>query len=127
MTPGRQTRGFSLIEMMVAVTILSIGAALLAGAFEAYQDAARRARYVVAIAEVLNLELETARACPSRACLTAWKNRPVVAAEAETWLRPRVQRTIMPGPDGTLQIQVVAEIPSIVPPRTMVALVGAMR
>ncbi|MEO1336805.1 MAG: type II secretion system protein [Myxococcota bacterium] len=123
--------GYTLLEMMVAVAILSTGALLLAGSFELYQDAAHRARAVVAIAEVLNLEVEAAQACPDHRCLQRLQTRTATTQlariEAEDWLRPRVQRTIRPGPDGTILFEVTASVPHVVPPRKLVALLRGRR
>lgn len=117
---------YTLIEMMVALAVLAIGSQLLARTFILYQDAARRARAVVAVAEVLNLELEAARACSTRACLAGLVSTGTTALmrnEASSWARPVVRRQTRPGPDGTVRVRVTAEIPGLVSPRTLTALV----
>ena len=119
-------RGYTLVEMMIAVTILAIGANLLVGAFQAYEAAGHRARAVAAIAEVLNQEMEAARACGSQACVRDLVSRggtrhPAQAA-GRSWLRPQIERRLRNGPDGTMELTITAEIPNVVPPRTLVAL-----
>lgn len=116
---------------MITVAVLAIGAGLLVREVGTYQDAGRRARAVAAVAEVLDQELEAGRACPDRACLDAWATRSATTAAARPesleWARPHLERTLGPGPDGTLELRVTAEIPDLVPPRTLVTLVEARR
>ena len=118
-------RGYTLIEMMVSVAILAVGTNLLVGAFQAYETAGHRARAVAAIAEALNQEMEAARACRNRACLNDFATQgPIAPAKqaSQSWLRPRIERQLRPGPDGTMAVAITAGVPDLVPPRTLVAL-----
>lgn len=122
--------GSTLIELMVCIAILSIAATMLAGHFELYQRAGHRARAVTAVAEVLNQEMEAARACASRRCLTrlaATASTAFAQPEAAEWIRPTIVRTLADGPDGTFRYEVTATVGDVVPPRRLVALIEVAR
>lgn len=112
-------RGASLIEAMIGVALLGIGASMLVGPWTQYERATRRTIAVEGVARVIDLELERARSCPTRACIEGLAGTATTAAEgADTWARARVVRTVRAGPHGTLEVEVAAEVPSLVPRRS---------
>lgn len=121
-------RGYTLIELMIALAVLSVGAGLVVGEVSTYRAATERARAVEAITRVLDQEMERLRACPDMACLEAARAETAtldgLGPAAASWARPRVKRTWRPGPDGTLEVTVQAELPGLVPPRALRALVA---
>lgn len=112
-----RTRGASLIEAMIAVAIVSIGVGLLVGPWSHYERASRRALAVEGLAHVLDLELERARSCPTRACIQALVTATTAADGATTWARAEVVRSVREGPHGTLEVEISAEVPAVVPRR----------
>ena len=126
-----RTAGYTLIEMMIALSILGIGTSVLVRHFGHYQQSARRARAVAAVTQVLDQELERARACRNQACVRALSTlsstTSLVAAEGYTWARPHIIRRVRPGPDQTLEVTLSAEIPEVMSARTLVTLVRVER
>jgi type II secretory pathway pseudopilin PulG len=113
---GRR-RGFTLVDAMMAVTILGVGAGLMVGPWSSYRDATTRAIQVEGLAHVVDLELERARSCPTRACLQALPTTTTAADGAESWARAQVERVVREGPRGSLEIEIRAQIPGEVPVR----------
>jgi prepilin-type N-terminal cleavage/methylation domain-containing protein len=111
-------RGYTLIELMIVVALLSLGAGLFIDHMQVYEEASEELIDREAIARVLDLELERLRACPDRACLEAQVETR--APEAESWLRVPVREALHPGPDGTVRAVVEVSAPS--GPKTMEAL-----
>ncbi len=114
---SRRRRGASLIDAMVAVALVSIGVGLLVGPWTQYERASRRTVAVEGVARVLDLELERARSCPTRACIEALVTATTTADGATAWARARVERQVRVGPHGTLEVEVSAEVPELVPKR----------
>lgn len=119
-------RGFSLIEVMIALLVLGVGVSLLVDEVSMHEHAARRARAVAAVSRVLDQEMERLRACPDRACLEAAETRTAttagLGAATESWARPLVGRTVSRGPDGTVEVVISAAVPGLVPTRSLRAL-----
>ena len=69
---------------------------------------------------MLDLELERARSCPTRACLQALPTATTAADGAESWARAQVERVVREGPRGSLEIEIRAQIPGEVPVRRAV-------
>ncbi len=109
-----RSRGYTLIELMIAVAILTSGAALF-GWMHNYQQATSRAVAVEGLNRVLEMELERARACTRRSCLEGMVTRTATTAgvsEAQnTWVRALVQRTIAEGPNQTVEVTISARAP----------------
>lgn len=118
--------GMTLIDCMIAVAVLSIGAHMLVTHFDQYERASRRAIAVEGVARVLDQELERMRACSGRVCIealaTGTTSVAAVAFESESWVRARVRRTIEAGPSGTVKVIVGASVPGVVDERRIAAL-----
>lgn len=112
-----------MIELMIAVSILGITCVTLGSAMHTYQDAANRAYRIEGLARVLDVEMERFRACTDVRCVHALA---ALSPEAETWVGARVQRTIKPGPEGTLEIELTATAERM-PPQTLSGLVAVKR
>lgn len=126
----RSGRGLTLIECMVALSILGIGVSLFLGSMQQYQLATRRGWAVEGLARVLDVELERLRACGDRACVDGLLTRTATTAgvsrEAGSWVGARVARTARPGPDGTIEVTLSA-VAEGVPEQRVVGLVRVHR
>lgn len=127
----RAKRGYTLIEAMIAVMVLSIGAGLLANEFSHYQRATRRARAAIGLQHTLGEQMERIRACERRACVYAFATETATVAglspEARSWSDAVVSTSVHPGPDGTLQVILQGHVPEILPPRKLIGLVEVTR
>jgi type II secretory pathway pseudopilin PulG len=104
-----------LVDAMIGVAILSIGASLLGGAWSSYARASERAIAAEGLARVIDLELERARSCPTRACLeglAATSTTPSI--DAATWARATVARAVRPADNGVVEVSITAEVPGLV-------------
>ncbi|MCK6552801.1 type II secretion system GspH family protein [Myxococcota bacterium] len=121
-------RGSTLIEAMIATSILSLGAAWLVTSFHEYQRASERTFEAEGLSRVLDVELERFRACGSRACIDALATRTATTAglsdAANTWVRARVERRVAAGPDGTTLVTVIGHVDGV-PEQRVVGLVRA--
>jgi len=117
-------RGSILIDQMIAVSIIGIAAAMLWGHFDHYADTSRRAMTVDGVARVLDLEMERVRECRNRACIDALGP---ASEESDTWARVELRRDVRAGPDGTVEVTIVAESPHLRSPRSLIGLVRFAR
>lgn len=102
---------------MIAVAVISMGVGFLVGPWSGYERASQRTAAVEGVARVLDLELERARSCPTRACIEALTTATTSADGATTWARARIERQVRVGPHGTLEVEISAEVPELVPRR----------
>ena len=72
---------------------------------------------------MLDQELEALRACDTRVCLQDSLRAP----PSDGWARGTVERTMQPGPDGTIQVTVSVKLPALRTARSASALVGVRR
>lgn len=108
----RQPRGFTLIELMIAVAILGIAGITWISGFQQYQRASDRTYRIEGLARVLDVELERFRACPDVECLRSLTRGPV-AAESDSWVRAKVTRSLSPGPDGSFLVTLTASLDEV--------------
>lgn len=111
-----RTRGYTLIEIMVAIAILGIAVGSILMNLGPYQRQSTRAFETEGLARVLDTEMERMRACDTYACLEGLRSTTAttagVSAPAESWVRATVKRTVRPGPDGTVHVRIEAKAPS---------------
>lgn len=116
----KASRGYTLIELMIAVALFGIGMRIFMTGFDAYQASAERARAVEQLTRVLDQEMERMSACRTQRCL-----RAPMGAAAESWSRARVTKTVKPGPEGTLRVRITAR--NQAGARSLTALLGRRR
>jgi len=110
-------RGSSLIDAMIGVAVLGIGASLLLGPWSSYERASSRAIAAEGLARVIDLELERARSCPTRDCiegLTTTSTAP--SPDAASWAHATVHRSVKAASNGCLEVSIKAEVPGLVRP-----------
>lgn len=114
----------TLIDSMVAVALLGIGAGTLATQHYHYERANRRAMAVENVVRALDQEMEQMRACPDRACIDALAERATEerSNEVGSWLHADIERTVEAGPNGTIKVTVSASVPELRVDRSLVAL-----
>jgi type II secretory pathway pseudopilin PulG len=114
----------TLIDCMVAVAVISIGAGLLATQHQHFEHANRRAIAVESVARALDLEMEQFRACADRACIEALAARANEerGAEVASWSRADIERKLEPGPNGTIKLTLTASAKELRADRKLVAL-----
>ncbi|MEQ8272011.1 MAG: type II secretion system protein [Deltaproteobacteria bacterium] len=103
-------RGYTLIELMITVSLIGIASASLFANFGSYQRETTRAMNREALGRVLEIEMERLRACDTRACLREVASSTTASAESDSWVRAAVKREVRRGPDGTTWLRVEAEV-----------------
>lgn len=95
---------------MMAVALLTLGAGAILVDLGAYQECGWRAVRTEGLARVLDIEMEKLRACPTQVCLKSQVARGA-GPESDTWVRATIQRSLQPGPDGTVHVRLEAAFP----------------
>jgi prepilin-type N-terminal cleavage/methylation domain-containing protein len=125
-------RGFTLIDLMVAISLLGIGMFGWMEGSAHHAKASRRAIAIEGAARALDQELERLRACDTAVCLRALATNTATTAgvsnDAASWGRYEIHRRIEPGPGPGLHLATVtARIPGVVPERSVRALLWVKR
>ncbi len=117
-------RGYTLIELMVSLAILSVGVSVPLMNFNMYQKASQRAFEVEGLARILDAEMERARACPTAKCLLALRTQSPVSVESpgETWVRAKVSRQVKRTQRNLFKVTIEAQVPGRLGPQQMQAL-----
>lgn len=116
---SKRSRGFTLIELMIACAILGIGGTVTVEGFMGYLKATKRARALEATAHILDSEMERLSAC------SAYCARD--QAVSSQWPYPAIRTRRRGGPDGLVEVTLSARIEGVREPRELVALVGGQR
>lgn len=114
----------TLIDCMVAVAVLSIGASVVIQQHTHYENANRRAIAVESVSRALDQEMERFRACADRACVEQLAERASEehTDEVASWSRADIERTLEKGPNDTLKLTLKATVPSTHLEQKLVAL-----
>lgn len=104
-----KTRGYTLIELMVTLSLVGIGTGVLVMNLGPYQRSALKSVRTESLARVLDIEMERLRACDTRACLQAIATSTSASPASDTWARTELKRTLRPGPEGTVHVTIEAK------------------
>jgi prepilin-type N-terminal cleavage/methylation domain-containing protein len=107
----KSRRGWTLIEMMIAVAVLGIAVGVWI-TDPSYIRMSARQVHLEGTVRALEMELEALAACTDRRCIESAIAHPPASTTEVTaeWSPAVVERSLRPGPDGTLEIRVRAPL-----------------